>query len=121
MRSDDTLEQPPGAALVRIAAIGGEWLDRVPIVPRGRTLTVTVGRSEHRDVSAPTLAERGYRIVGGVGDGAPHVDVLVEIALAQAEPAWFRSLLAVADRAFDLRLGPVQALLGPTLAVHARH
>lgn len=119
MRSDDSLAPPTGAVLLRLVAHDGSWLLRLPEVPGRRTLSVTVGGAEHRAVASTDLARLGYRVVGSTGDPR-HVEVLVPVSMAEAHPAWFLAALAVADRAFDLRHGPVQRLLGPVIGLHAR-
>lgn len=112
------LGTPPGAAIVRLIGAGSAWLERLPGVPRPHILTVTITEPSQRDVASTLLEERGYRIAGQVRADAAHIDVLVPIAIAQSERDFFVALLAVGDKAFDLRLGPVQRLLGPAIAGH---
>lgn len=106
--------------LVRIPATGTDWAGRLPPVPGGRVLTVSVGDPALLGVPADDLVSAGYRIVGLVpgGTATMRVDVLVPAALRTGEVAWWRALLAGAERVFDLRMGPVQHVLGPELAAH---
>lgn len=117
---DDGLAAPAGAALVRVLATDGTWIRRVPEVPNGATVTVSIGTRAHRDVSDLDLLRSGYRIVGPhPGSSLPKgVELLVPGDLMASEPAWWRALLEVADQAFDLRLGPVQVVLGNHLTPH---
>lgn len=117
---DEGLAAPAGSALVRVQAEGGEWIDRLPPVPTGHVVTVAVGARSHRDVTADALAATGYRVVGHQPDTSlpAAVELLVPGALMTAEPAWWSRLLGVADQAFDLRLGPVQMVMGNHLPVH---
>lgn len=109
-----------GATLVRLHADGPEWIDRLPPTPVGEVVTVTVSHTALRRIPAQRLFETGYRVVGvhpPSGDRST-VDLLVHAELAAGHPEFFRQLLTVADRAYDLRMGPVQMALGPELAIH---
>jgi hypothetical protein len=85
-------------------------------------VTVTVGRSEL--LPDPALASRrGYLVVGAASDARPIgdvVDLLVAGELQEAAPAWWTEVLGRSHRAFDLRHGPVQRVLGAELAMHAQ-
>lgn len=117
---DDGLAAPAGAALVRVLARGGEWIHRLPDVPAGGTVTVSIGTTAHRDVADLDLLRSGYRVVG------PHprsrlpegVELLVTAEMMAAHPQWWQAVLRVADKAFDLRLGPVQLVMGNHLTPH---
>lgn len=116
------MTRPLGAALVRLAADDASWVHRVPAVPAPHLLTATVHGRDLADVPSSDLAARGVRILAvHDADGQGHVDLVVPVALAQGQPQWFHDLLTTVDRAWDLRLGPVQALFGDTLAVHLGH
>lgn len=126
MATVERLAPPPGAVLVRVRADGPSWIDRVPAVPAGHVVTVSVSDPTLRGVASEDLLRCGYRIVGvhpwrAATDGHAAVDLLVTAPLVEAAPAWWRALLAVADRAFDLRLGPVQRVLGQEIALHLAH
>lgn len=109
-----------GAMLLRLHADGPGWIDRLPPVPAGHVVTVTVSDASLRGVPAQRLLETGYRVVGQhpLTSGQSTVDLLVQAEMATAFPGYVQALLAIADRAFDLRMGPVQAVLGPELAIH---
>lgn len=125
----DTVERlapPPGAVLVRVRADAPTWIRRVPPVPSGQVVTVSVSDTSLRDVPSEELLRCGYRVVGvhpwrAATDGHGAVDLLVTAPLIETHPAWWRQLLSVADRAFDLRLGPVQRVLGQEIALHLAH
>lgn len=117
---DTGLAPPVGGALVRIRCADGSWISMLPPVPGGATVTVATATAAQRTVGDADLARSGYRIVGpqprsGMPDA---VELLVSARLMAAEPRWWRALLAVADRAYDLRMGPVQAVLGGHLVAH---
>lgn len=114
---------PPadGTVLVRIPVPGRTWLRLLPPVPAGWTLTVTLGTADLGPVPADDLVACGYRIAGvAPGDHPPGriVDVLVPPEVRTAHPDWWASLRVLADRLFDLRMGPVQAVLAAELSLH---
>lgn len=122
----ERLAPPPGAVLVRVRADGPTWIDRLPPVPDGHLVTVSVSDVALREVPSADLLRCGYRIVGihpwrAATDDHGAVDLLVTAPLIEAQPRWWRDLVAVADRAFDLRLGPVQRVLGQEIALHLTH
>lgn len=113
---------PEGAVLLRLPVVGPSWPEALPAVPLGSRVTVTVGRPELLPDSRAAAA-RGYLVVGAASDIRPLgdvVDLLVLPELQQAAPRWWGELLGQAHRAFDLRHGPVQRVLGAELAMHAQ-
>jgi hypothetical protein len=114
---------PVGTLLVRVPARDRSWPSTLPVVPGGRTLTVTLGHADLATVPADDLVASGYRIVGVAADHRPlgHVvDVLVPAALRREQPAWWDELFARADRVFDLAFGPVARVLAAELDLHLR-
>ena len=110
-----------GTVLVRVRASDRGWAARLPQVPDGRTLTVTVGHPGLLPVPADDLVRNGYRLVGVAAEHHPigrSVDVLVPPDLQREHPEWWRGLLDRAERVFDLRLGPVQRVLAVELGLH---
>ncbi len=120
MVMDEALAPPAGSALVRVRADDAGWIRRLPPVPGDHVVTVAVGRAEHTHVTDAELSDSGYRIVGPQPSTSlpSAVELLVPGALMADEPAWWSSVLGVADQAFDLRLGPVQLVMGNHLPVH---
>lgn len=123
MRPIDRLAPPPGAVLVRTRASGPDWVARLPTVPHGGVVTASVGHPRLRAVPAADLLASGYRVVGvhGTRPDDDTVDLLVHAGLVEAHPHWWQQLVAIADRAFDLRHGPVQRVLGREIALHLAH
>lgn len=112
---------PDGSVLVRVRSADRGWARRLPRVPDGLVLTVTVGDPSLLPVPVDDLVSGGYRVVGVAPHDPPlgrHVDVLVPAHVRTAHPAWWRSLLVLAERAFDLRLGPVRSVLAAELELH---
>lgn len=119
----ERLAPPPGAVLVRVRADTPSWIDRLPPVPGRGVVTVSVSDPSLREVSSAALQRGGYRVVGvhpwrPATDGHGSVDLLVTSLLIESQPAWWHDLLVIADRAFDLRLGPVQRVLGQEIVLH---
>lgn len=113
---DATPDATSGPVLVRVFAHGPSWPRTLPTVPAGATVAATVSDAAIAAVPTEDLVGSGYRIVGVVpglpaGSGAV-VDLLVPTTLAATHPVWWRQLLGVAERAFDLSLGPVRYVLG---------
>ncbi len=131
---DPPIAVPEGAVLVRVPASDRSWVRGLPAVPGGHVLTVTVSHPALLPVPVDALVAGGYRIAGvperagaehttgGSSDvgGRSTVDVLVPVEVQERYPAWWRDLLGRADRAFDLRLGPVVRVLAAELALHLR-
>lgn len=114
---------PPsdGSVLVRVRANGPDWIARLPTVPADRVLTVTIGHPSLLPVAVDDLIAGGYRIVGAADEERSFgtcVDVFVPASLRAEHPGWWRDLADVADRVFDLRMGPVWAVLGEELELH---
>lgn len=126
MGTVERLAPPPGAVLVRVRADTPSWIERLPVVPGRGIVTVSVSDPRLREVPDAALAHGGYRVVGvhpgrPATDGHGSVDLLVTSLLIESHPAWWRALLMIADRAFDLRLGPVQRVLGQEIVLHLTH
>jgi hypothetical protein len=116
-------ELPDGTLLVRVPAVDRTWARHLPPVPGGHTLTVTVGHADLAPVPADDLVASGYRIVGVAADHRPLgrlVDVCVPPDLRAEHAAWWVAMVALADRVFDPRLGPVARVLAAELDMHRR-
>jgi len=112
-----------GSVLVRVAAHDRTWARRLPPVPGGRVLTVTVGHPDLLPVDGDDLLLGGYRIAGVAAAHRPvghNIDVLVPGNLRRGDADWWEDLLAGAERVFDLRLGPVARVLAAELDLHLR-
>jgi hypothetical protein len=112
-----------GSVLVRLAAPDQSWARRLPAVPGGRTLTVTVGHPALLPVPVDDLVGGGYRIVGVAAVHRPvgrTIDVLVPGDLLGTHPQWWEQLVTLAERVFDLRHGPVQRVFAAELDLHLR-
>lgn len=116
---------PPtdGSVLVRVTALDRTWPRRLPAVPGGLVLTVTVGHPDLLPVAVDDLVSGGYRIAGVASERRPvgrSVDVLVPAELRTAHPEWWARFGGQAERVFDLRLGPVLRVLAAEIDLHLR-
>ncbi|MBW3606201.1 MAG: hypothetical protein KY460_15120 [Actinobacteria bacterium] len=111
---------------VEIAIVDRSWVERLPPAPGGAdALPVTLSFDDlelaARDRTAVT--ELGYVVVGPAAAG--HVTdvahLLVGPAAVERHARWWRALLDLATRVYDLRFGPVQLALRDVLAVHLDH
>jgi hypothetical protein len=112
-----------GAVLVRLPARDRTWPRALPPVPEGRTLTVTVVHAGLLPRHVDALTGAGYRLVGVASERSPvaaTIDVLVPRDLREDHHVWWRSFARDALRIFDLRMGPVRAVLAADLELHLR-
>lgn len=110
-----------GAVLVRLPVQDRSWAARLPVVPDGRLVTVAIGHPSLVPSRPTEPRTRGYRIVGIATERAPigrSIDILVPASLRAGHPTWWHELARGAQRIFDLRMGPVQAVLASQLALH---
>ena len=121
-----TLPRPSlaeGDVLVRLPARTSAWVATLPRAPEGERLTVTLGHPDLMPRDPSSVVDAGYRIVGAASDRHPigaTIDVYVPAAVREAHPAWWQLLHSLAERVFDLRLGPVQLVLANELELHTR-
>lgn len=108
--------------LVRINARDRHWPLLLPVAPRNVRLTVTLGHPKLCPLD--TLAEeRGYHVVGVAAGHRPIgacVDVWLPQAVLSSHASWVVPFRDLAERVFDLRLGPVRFALEHELAMHAK-
>lgn len=109
--------------LVRVAVDDAAWAETLPPVEDHGTLTVTVGHPDLVPTSLGATCARGYRIVGVASASRPVGSVVDVLLTAEARARWPQlaaALLARAERVFDLRMGPVQAVLAPQIRLHTQ-
>lgn len=116
----------PGARgdllVVRIDASTADWPRRLPAVPPGTTVTMTVSSSD-LVADADLLCTRGYVLVDVVpaplldGDDLV-VDLVVPCGLADDWPGWWAAVTAVASGVFAAAHGPVSRVFADLLTAH---
>lgn len=112
----------PAGALVAVG-VDARWTDDIPPVPAGRTVTVSLSSARVAERDGPALAALGYRVVGvgadpAAGDAGAAL-FLVRDEVATAHPAWWRALVARAERVHSLAHGPVGVAFAEALGRHA--
>lgn len=108
--------------LVRIPARDRGWPLLLPAAPKNVHLTVTLGHPKLCPLD-DTAQDRGYQVVG-VAAGHRPIGACVDVWLPQAvltrHAEWVVPFRGLAERVFDLRLGPVRFALEHELALHAK-
>lgn len=119
---DAPLQPPTGSVLVRLPILGPDALATLPAVPAPHQVTISLGDPALRALVAPgTLEALGYQLVGAHDvDGLllPEALVLVRAVLVTAHTAWMKRLLARADKAWDLDLGPARMIMRSRIERH---
>ncbi|MBW3602884.1 MAG: hypothetical protein KY434_09335 [Actinobacteria bacterium] len=119
-------ERTPGSlregALARLPVTGADWSRRILRVPPGHDVSVSFTTAQSSTRHTATLERRGYRVVGvqpfGTAGSLDVADFVVSRWLLEAHPAWWRALVAHADRAFNLSHGPVHLAFEAVLRIH---
>lgn len=107
---------------MRIGARDRDWPLLLPAAPKNVRLTVTLGHPKLCPLDT-VAQERGYTVVGVAAGHRPIgacVDVWLPPAVLTRHADWVGSFRDLADRVFDLRLGPVRFALADELAMHAK-
>lgn len=111
---------PPDGVLLRIAVVHGHWAERLPPVPEGDTVTVSLSSATALDEHADALELLGYRVVGvqpaAADAGVAHF--LLAQALVEAHPTFWRTLADQSQHAYSLAHGPVRARFSALLRAH---
>jgi hypothetical protein len=96
------------------------WIEDLPPAPANRRISVSFDSARYVARDRAAVEQLGYLSVG-VG-AAPHVrdvaHLLVSLDVVRGHPRWWRALLDLAQRVYDLRFGPVQVALRDVLAKH---
>lgn len=110
------------ALLVRVGAHGDDWVEHLPPVPAGCTVSVSFDSWQLQQHAAAALDELGYVTAGVAPTGTPDQPgafFLVPWSSVSERGMWWRTLTAVADRVYDPAFGPVRAMLRDILELHA--
>lgn len=106
---------------VEVAVDDGSWLERLPPAPGSRPVSVSFDDVELAARDRTAVTDLGYVVVGTArvrhADDVAHLLVAQEIV--ERHTRWWRALLDLATRVYDLRFGPVQAALGDVMRLHA--
>lgn len=108
---------------VEVAVDDGSWVERLPPAPGSGPVSVSFDDVELAARDRTAVTDLGYVVVGTAG--VRHADevahLLVSQAVVERHMRWWRALLELATRVYDLRFGPVQFALAEVLRLHADH
>jgi hypothetical protein len=105
---------------VEVAIEDRSWIERLPPAPATYPVTVSFDDVELAARDRTAVTDLGYAVVGtaGVGHVTDVAHLLVPLRAVERHPRWWRTMLDLASRVYDLRFGPVQMALGDVLALH---
>jgi len=106
---------------VEVAVDDGSWVERLPPAPGSGPVSVSFDDVELAARDRTAVTDLGYVVVGTAGvrhtDDVAHL--LVSQAVVERHTRWWRALLDLAARVYDLRFGPVQFALADVLRLHS--
>ena len=106
---------------VEIAVDDGSWVERLPPAPASGAVTLSFDELELAARDRTAVTDLGYVVVGTAG--VRHVDDVAHLVVSQRvierHTRWWRAMLDLASRVYDLRFGPVQLALVEVLRLHA--
>jgi hypothetical protein len=106
---------------VEVAVDDGSWVERLPPAPGNGPVSVSFDDVELAARDRTAVTDLGYVVVGtaGVRHAGEVAHLLVPQAVVERHTRWWRALLDLATRVYDLRFGPVQFALADVLRLHA--
>lgn len=112
--------EPPLRLCVEVSVEDPAWIEHLPPAPANHDVRISFDSARFVARDQQAVTELGYPCVG-VGVVTHTSDVahlLVPIDVVTSHPRWWRALLDLARRVYDLRFGPVQIALRDVLARH---
>jgi hypothetical protein len=108
---------------VEVAVADGAWVEQLPPAPSTRTITLSFDDIELAARDRTAIDDLGYSVVGPGAVRHAHdvAHLLVPLSAVEEHPRWWRAVLDLATRVYDLRFGPVQLALSDVLRAHADH
>ncbi len=108
---------------VEVAIADGGWVERLPPAPGspgGTSVTVSFDDIELAARDRAGVTALGYQVVGtgAVSHVSDVAHLMVSQSVVERHPRWWRALLDLAARVYDLRFGPVQVALRDVLRAH---
>lgn len=107
---------------VEVAVADGAWVEQLPPAPSTRPVTISFDDLELAARDRTAVDDLGYTVVGTAtvrhADDVAHL--LVPLSAIEDHPRWWRAVLDLAERVYDLRFGPVQLALVDVLRAHTR-
>jgi hypothetical protein len=105
---------------VEVCVEDATWIEDLPPTPANRHITLSFDSARFVARDQQTVEQLGYVSVGvgTVGHVRDVAHLLVPVEIVNDHPRWWRALLDLAQRVYDLRFGPVQLALRDVLARH---
>jgi hypothetical protein len=105
---------------VEVCVEDATWIEDLPPVPANRHITLSFDSARFVARDQRAVEQLGYVTVGvgTVGHVQDVAHLLISLEIVNAHPRWWRALLDLAQRVYDLRFGPVQLALRDVLTRH---
>ena len=105
---------------VEVRVEDATWIEDLPPAPANRHITLSFDSARYVARDQQTVEQLGYVNVGvgTVSHVSDVVHLLVPLQIVNDHPRWWRALLDLSHRVYDLRFGPVQLALREVLARH---
>jgi hypothetical protein len=105
---------------VEVCVTDAAWIEDLPPAPANRHITMSFDSARFVARDQRAVQQLGYVGVGvgAVGHVRDVAHLLVSLEIVNGHPRWWRALLDLAQRVYDLRFGPVQLALRDVLARH---
>lgn len=116
-----TIDDHEVSLCVEVAIGDGSWVERLPPAPASSPVSLSFDDVELAARDRTAVTDLGYVVVGtaGVRHASDVAHLLVPQDMVERHTRWWRAMLDLATRVYDLRFGPVQFRLAPVLRVHA--
>jgi hypothetical protein len=113
-------DDQPLSLCVEVCVEDATWLEDLPPAPADHHISVSFDSARFVARDQQAVEELGYRCVGVgvVGHTGDVAHLLVPLHIVEAHTRWWRALIDLAQRVYDLRFGPVQLALRDVLARH---
>jgi hypothetical protein len=105
---------------VEVCVEDATWIEDLPPAPANRHITLSFDSARFVARDQRAVEQLGYVTVGvgTVGHVQDVAHLLISLEIVNAHPRWWRALLDLAQRVYDLRFGPVQLALRDVLTRH---
>ena len=105
---------------VEVCVEDATWIEDLPPAPANRHITLSFDSARLMARDQRAVEQLGYVTVGvgTVGHVQDVAHLLISLEIVNAHPRWWRALLDLAQRVYDLRFGPVQLALRDVLTRH---
>ena len=105
---------------VEVRVTDAAWIEDLPPAPANRHITMSFDSARFVARDQRAVEQLGYVSVGvgAIGHAQDVAHLLVSLEIVNGHQRWWRALLDLAQRVYDLRFGPVQLALRDVLVRH---